>query len=136
MGGGAGRGQPNPARPRPGLGLSSGSVYTDLCVVSTCSAHTWVWASLDDSGPQRMCTWLYRGACIHVSKRVQSRFAFVSVHTCIHTQHTYGWASLVAQLVKNLPAVQVTWSLGWKDPLEKGKAAHSSILVWRILWIL
>ena len=36
----------------------------------------------------------------------------------------YSWASLVAQLVENLPAVQETWiqSLGWKDPLEKGKA--------------
>ena len=43
-------------------------------------------------------------------------------------------ASLVAQLVKNLPAVQETWvqSLGWEDTLEKGKAAHSSILAWRI----
>ena len=46
------------------------------------------------------------------------------------------WASLVAQLVKNLPAMQETWvqSLGWEDPLEKGKAAHSSILAWRISW--
>ena len=44
------------------------------------------------------------------------------------------WASLVAQLVKNLPAVWETWvwSLAWKDPLEKGKATHSSILAWRI----
>ena len=48
----------------------------------------------------------------------------------------YSWASLVAQLVKNLPAMQETWvqSLGWEDPLEKGKATHSSILVWRIPW--
>ena len=46
------------------------------------------------------------------------------------------WASLVAQLVKNLPAVQETWiqSLGWEDPLEKRKATHSSILAWRIPW--
>ena len=46
----------------------------------------------------------------------------------------YSWASLVAQLVKNLPAMQETWvrSLGWEDPLEKGKATHSSILAWRI----
>ena len=45
-------------------------------------------------------------------------------------------ASLVAQLVKNLPAMQETWvrSLGWKDPLEKGKATHSSILALRIPW--
>ena len=44
------------------------------------------------------------------------------------------WASLVAQLVKNTPAMWETWvqSLGWEDPLEKGKATHSSILVWRI----
>ena len=45
-------------------------------------------------------------------------------------------ASLVAQLVKNLPAMQEIWvqSLGWENPLEKGKAAHSSILAWRIPW--
>ena len=43
-------------------------------------------------------------------------------------------ASLVAQLVKNLPAMKKTWveSLGWEDPLEKGKATHSSSLAWRI----
>ena len=42
----------------------------------------------------------------------------------------YSWLSLVAQLVKNLPAMKETWvqSLGWEDHLEKGKAAHSSIL--------
>ena len=45
-------------------------------------------------------------------------------------------ASLVAQLVKKLPAMQETWvwSLGWKDPLEKGMASYSSILAWRIPW--
>ena len=44
-------------------------------------------------------------------------------------------ASLEAQLVKILPVMWKTWvlSLGWKDPLEKGKASHSSILAWRIL---
>ena len=47
-------------------------------------------------------------------------------------------ASLIAQLVKNLPAMRETWvrSLGCEDPLEKGKATHSSILAWRISWIL
>ena len=46
------------------------------------------------------------------------------------------WASLVAQLVNNPPAMQETrvQLLGWEDPLEKGKATHSSILAWRILW--
>ena len=48
----------------------------------------------------------------------------------------YSWASLVAQLVKNLPAMWETWirSLGWEDPLEKGIATHSSILACRIPW--
>ena len=48
----------------------------------------------------------------------------------------YSWASLVAQLVKNMPAIWETWvqSLGWEDALEKGKATYSSILVWRIPW--
>ena len=43
-------------------------------------------------------------------------------------------ASLVAQLIKNLPSVQETWvrSLGWESPLEKGTATHSSILAWTI----
>ena len=43
-------------------------------------------------------------------------------------------ASLLAQRVKNPPATLETWarSLGWEDPLEKGKATHSSILAWRI----
>ena len=44
----------------------------------------------------------------------------------------------MAQLVKNLPAMWETWIwfLGWEDPLEKGKAAHSSILAWRSPWTL
>ena len=46
------------------------------------------------------------------------------------------WASLVAQSVKNLPAVQETQvqSLGWEDPLEKEMTTHSSILAWKISW--
>ena len=50
----------------------------------------------------------------------------------------YSWTSLVAQLVKNLPAMQETLVqfLGWEDLLEKGKAIHSSILAWRIPWTI
>ena len=46
----------------------------------------------------------------------------------------YSWVSLVAQLVKNPPAMQEIWvrSLGWEDLLEKGKATHSNVLAWRI----
>ena len=48
----------------------------------------------------------------------------------------YSWASLGAQMVKNLPAIQETqvWSLGWEDPLAKGTATYSTILAWRIPW--
>ena len=48
----------------------------------------------------------------------------------------YSWASLVAQLVKNLPAVWEIWVqyLDWEDPLEKEKETHSSILAWRTPW--
>ena len=46
------------------------------------------------------------------------------------------WASLIAQLVKNLPAMQQTWVqfLGRDDPLEKEMVTHSSIVAWRIPW--
>ena len=46
--------------------------------------------------------------------------------------------SLVAQLVKNPPAMWESWvrSLGWEDPLEEGKATHSGILAWRIPWTI
>ena len=59
----------------------------------------------------------------------QNRPLIVCVLSCF-------WASLIAQLVQNPPAMQETWVLlpGWEDPLEKGKATHSSILAWRIPW--
>ena len=49
----------------------------------------------------------------------------------------YGWASLVAQKVKRLSAMQETWvqSLGQEDPLEKEMATHSSTLAWKIPWM-
>ena len=58
----------------------------------------------------------------------------VSVSMCVCM--CIEWASLVAQLVKNLPEVQETWvrSLGWEDPLEKEMATHSSILARKISW--
>ena len=55
-----------------------------------------------------------------------------------YTLSQHSRASLVAQLVRNLPVMWETWiqSLGWDDPLEKGKATHSSILAWRIPWTM
>ena len=56
---------------------------------------------------------------------------------CVEIEKNIG-ASLMAQLIKNSPAVWETWvrSLGWEDPLEKGTATHSSILAWRIPWTI
>ena len=62
-------------------------------------------------------------------------FAFKS-STQYFSSTSLCWASLVAQLVKNMPAMRETCVrfLSWDDPLEKGKATHSSILAWRIPW--
>ena len=53
-----------------------------------------------------------------------------------HRMYRLQRASLMAQRVKNPPAMRETWvqSLGWEDPLKKGKATHSSVLAWRIPW--
>ena len=52
----------------------------------------------------------------------------------VHIFCTYIWTSLVAQMVKCLPAMQETWvrSLGWENPVEKEMASHSSTLAWKI----
>ena len=74
------------------------------------------------------------------SRKLQkTKLEFVSIYIVLITIYTVLgiisslemiWASLVAQTVKNLPAVRETWvqSLGWEDPLERGMATHSNIL--------
>ena len=64
----------------------------------------------------------------------QNIYICVCVYIYLESLYTYIWASLVAQMVKNLPAMQETrvWSLDGEDPLEKGMAIHSSLLAWRI----
>ena len=73
---------------------------------------------------------------VGIQKERQPRgFKLLRLHLHPRFQGTPGLlASLVAQAVKNLSAMQKTWvqSLGWEDPLEKGMATHSSILGWRI----
>ena len=66
-----------------------------------------------------------------IQKFLKQSFFFTGVFALPCSKN---WASLVAQRLKHLPAMQETWvrSLGWEDPLEKEMAAHSSILVWRI----
>ena len=74
--------------------------------------------------------------------RLAWSFPMLSITHCIRGSSVGKWslqtvkASLVAQLVKNLPTVRETWvrSLGWEDPLEKGMASHSSIPAWEIPW--
>ena len=59
-----------------------------------------------------------------------------SQQAVLHSSYSTFWVSLVAQMVKNLPAMKETWvqSLGQEDSLEKGMATHASLLAWRIPW--
>ena len=77
----------------------------------------------------------FRRPCLRQSLVCQgSRWEIMVLGSTLSTSHTPYKASLVAQMVKNLPAMRETWfqSLGWEDPLEEGMATHSSILAWRI----
>ena len=77
---------------------------------------------------------------VHTYKRVRRRIYVLGFFFFIFFLHIFTkfyssiWASLLAQTVKNLPAIWETWvwSSGWKDPLDEGRATHSSILAWRI----
>ena len=82
--------------------------------------------------PQRpKRSWVGRGVNLHVF--IQSWWSWPY---CVFHSPGHHWASLVAQMVKNLTAMQESWvwSLGWENPLEEGMATHSSILAWRIPW--
>ena len=72
-----------------------------------------------------------------VQETLKTLFQHHNSKASIHW-HSAFFASLVVQLVKNQPAMQETWvaSLGWEDPLQKGKVTHSSILAWRIPWTI
>ena len=105
----------------------------------------WLWGMWDLTSPARSRT---STACVgrqnlnHWTAREVPHFSQRIMHfkTFCFTQflrfYTHVWASFVAQLVKNPPPMRETWvwSLGWEDPLEKGKATHSTILAWRIPW--
>ena len=72
------------------------------------------------------------GAFIGISYLQQLFISFLCISSYLFSHDD----SLVGQSVKNLPAMQETRvrSLGWKDPLEKEMATHSSILAWKISW--
>ena len=65
----------------------------------------------------------------------QNKFKAKFLNKHLSTNHSI-MASLVAQMVKNLPAMRKTWvrSLGWEDPVEEGMVTHSSVLAWRFPW--
>ena len=77
--------------------------------------------------------WTEEPGRLHVVHGVAKSRTRLSDFTSLHAPRQ---ASLVAQTVKNLPAMQETWvrSLDWEDSLEKGVATHSSILAWRVPW--
>ena len=87
---------------------------------------TWVWADSERGNSVLQQTLKDREPCC----------AAVNVLTKGWTWLSNWTSSMLAQLVKNPPAMWETWvwSLGWEDPPEKGKATHSSILAWRIPW--
>ena len=70
----------------------------------------------------------------HVNMAGFNRQRYITLHICSTIGNKLGFP--VAQLVKNPPAMRETWvrSLGWEDPLEKGKATLSSILAWKSPW--
>ena len=102
----------------------------NLCTIEqAASARYWACVLLMSLMFKKI-TFIWNPGQILVSQKDQLFFFYflIFLGTC--------WASLEAQMVKNLPATQETqvWSLGQEDPLEKGKATHSSILSWRIPW--
>ena len=83
-----------------------------------------------------MCMCSLAQSCLILGNLMDCSPPSSTVHGISLTGTLERWASLVAQLVKNTPAMQETLVrfLGWGEPLENGKATHSSILAWRILW--
>ena len=116
--------------------------------------------SVDHSQPRNNCSFAHKGSLVPVHSLVCSAhpgvahcrcavavlgMAFGSGNAAVNRINTFASfylqlsafrASVVAQLVKNPPALQETWvrSVAWEDPLEKGKTTYSSILAWRIPW--
>ena len=92
---------------------------------------TWVY---ETRGWKKGLSWTFKWN-LQLKRRNPSEYNFLQCRDfCLC--YMYLRASLVAQPIKNRPAMQETWvlSLSWEDPLEKGKATHSSILALRIPW--
>ena len=108
--------------------MSSHDLCPQVCIPSLLLGHKTLWPN---SWP------LFILSTFPKTLQIQSHSGALEVRILMSGfggEQNSAQASLVAQLVKNPPAMQETWvrSLGWNDPLEKGKATHSSILAWRI----
>ena len=120
------------------------SVFLQMQSAPTFSLHLWRSLSGQDGWGSSRCSSAKRRWARWLSLEGKENLNFLSnsyidyILKWSYLGHTHGLngASLVAQLVKNLPAMRETWVqfLGWEDPLEKGKATHSSSLAWRIPW--
>ena len=113
------------------LPLSSVKSEGGGLISKSLSPLTMPWFSLSGYLGSRMVL-----AALFLLKFFRSGPVFPSAKWEMMTPSACRWASLVAQLVKHLPATQETWvrSLGQEDPLEKEMETHSSILAWRIPW--
>ena len=100
-------------------------------VLGFCPQGMWDLSSLTRDWNRSLCTG--RWSLNHWTSRAVSVELFLEISLPLF--HSKG-ASQVAQTVKNLPAMWETrvWSLGWEEPLEKGRATHSSVLAWRMPW--
>ena len=91
---------------------------------------TWVWVN------SRSWWWTGRPGVLQFMGVAKIR-TWLSDWTELNWTERLERASLVAEMIKNLPTMQESqfWSLGWEDPLEEGMATHTSILAWRIPWM-
>jgi len=104
-------------------------------------SHVWLFATLWTLACQFLCPWDSPGKNNGMGCHFLLQGIFLTQGSNLHLLCLLHWQvdsilKTMTQMVKNLPAMQETWiqPLGWKDPLEKGMATHSSILACRIPW--
>ena len=125
----------------PSIGVSASTSVLPMNIQDRFSLGWTVWISLHSKGLSRVSsnTTVQKHQFFGTQPSSQSSshiHTWPLGHLGLKLHYCWIWASLVAQLVKNLLAIWKTWvqSLGWEDPLEKQKSTHSCILAWRIPW--
>ena len=114
-----------------------------MCVCEYLCAHGYIWVYTWARTGMCVCIHMYLSVSVYMHICACARvwiYVWICEGTwaCVHTYERVcvSFRSLVAQWVKNLPAMQETWvqSPGHEDPLEKELASHSTLLAWRIPW--